>query len=175
MARIPYAEQGQEAQNATSAYEQLEQNMGRVPNVVQLLGHSGPATQGIATLLTIQSGQLSISNRLREIAYLTAARLNGCDYCQGHHVPTAKQAGLLETQIDDLNEDGFDSGQFSEPERAVIRFAYETTRDVRASDEAMEDLKTHFSSQTIAEITFVVATANFIQRVGRNLDAELEE
>jgi len=70
-------------------------------------------------------------------------------------------------QIDELDEAGFDSGEFSEPERAVIRFAYESTRDVKASDEAMADLKTHFSNQAIAEITFVVASGNFIQRVGK--------
>lgn len=174
MARIPYAEKGQEAEGATAVYQQMEQGMGVVPNVVKLLGHSGPATQGIGTLLDIYFGQLSISNRLREIAYLTVARLNGCEYCQGHHVPAAQQAGLLEAQIEDLNEDGFDSGLFSEPERAVIRFAYETTRDVKASDEAMEDMKTHFSHQAIAEITFVVASGNFIQRVGKNLEVELE-
>ncbi|MGM0433139.1 MAG: carboxymuconolactone decarboxylase family protein [Pseudomonadota bacterium] len=174
MARIPYAEKGQEAEGATPVYQEMEQGMGMVPNVVKLLGHSGPATQGIGTLLDLYFGQLSISNRLREIAYLTVARLNDCDYCQGHHVPAAKEAGLLDIQIDDLNEDGFDSGQFSEPERAVIRFAYETTRDVKASEEAMEDLKTHFSNQAIAELTFVVASGNFIQRVGKNLSVDLE-
>jgi len=45
---------------------------------------------------------------------------------------------------------------------------------VKASDEAMADLKTHFSNQAIAEITFVVASGNFIQRVGKNLGVELE-
>ncbi|WP_295719655.1 carboxymuconolactone decarboxylase family protein [uncultured Halovibrio sp.] len=174
MARIPYAEKGQEAQGATHVYQQLEQGMGLVPNVVKLLGHSGPASQGIGTLLDIYFGQLSITDRVREIAYLTVARLNGCDYCQGHHVPAARQAGLLDMQIEDLGEDGFDSGEFSEPERAVIRFAYETTRDVKASDEAVEELKTHFSDAAIAEITFVVASGNFIQRVGKNLGVELE-
>jgi AhpD family alkylhydroperoxidase len=174
MARIPYAEKGLEAEGATPVYQQMEQGLGLVPNLVKLLGHSGPATQGIGTLLDIYFGQLSISNRLREIAYLTVARLNGCDYCQGHHVPAGKQAGLLDMQIDELDEAGFDSGEFSEPERAVIRFAYESTRDVKASDEAMADLKTHFSNQAIAEITFVVASGNFIQRVGKNLGVELE-
>ncbi|MEQ6884983.1 carboxymuconolactone decarboxylase family protein [Salicola sp. Rm-C-2C1-2] len=174
MARIPYAEKGQEAEGATQVYQQLEQTMGLVPNVAKLLGHSGAATQGIGTLLDIYFGQLSITNRLREIAYLTASRLNGCNYCQGHHVPAAKQAGLLDSQIDELDEEGFDSGLFSEPERAVIRFAYESTRDVKASEEAMEALKAHFSNQAIAEITFVVASAGFIQRVGKNLGVELE-
>lgn len=174
MARIPYAEKGQEADGATQVYQQMEQGMGVVPNVVKLLGHSGPATQAMGTMLNVYFNQLSISAKLREIAYLTAAKYNGCAYCQGHHVPAGKQAGLLDSQIEQLNENGFDSGDFSEPERAVIRFAYETTRDVKSSDEAMNALKSHFNNQEISEITFVVASGNFIQRVGKNLEVELE-
>ena len=94
MARIPYAEKGQEAEGATPVYQQFEQDMGLVPNVVKLLGHSAPATQGIGTLLDIYFSQLSISNRLREIAYLTVARYNGCGYCQGHHVPAGVDEDL---------------------------------------------------------------------------------
>ena len=174
MPRIPYAEKGQEAEGATPIYHQMEQGMGVVPNVLKLLGHSGPATQAMGTMLDVYFNQLSITPRIREIAYLTVARLNGCAYCQGHHVPAARQAGLLDSQIEELDESGFDSGDFSDPERAVIRFAYETTRDVKCSDEAMNELNKHFSNQQVAEITYVVACGNFIQRVGRNLDVDLE-
>ena len=174
MARIPYAEKGQEAEGATPVYQQMEQGLGLVPNVVKLLGHSGPATQAMGTLLDVYFNQLAISAKLREIAYLTVARYNGCAYCQGHHVPAAKQAGLNDSQIDQLDESGFDSGDFSEPERAVIRFAYETTRDVKCSDEAMAALASHFNNQEIAEIAYVVSCANFIQRIGKNLNVELE-
>lgn len=174
MARIPYAEKGQEAEGATPIYEQMEQGMGLVPNVVKLLGHSGPATQGMGALLDVYFNQLSIKPKLREIAYLTVSRFNGCAYCQGHHVPAGKQAGLTDGQIEQLDESGFDSDDFSDAERAVIRFAYETSRDVKSSDEAMNALKQHYNNQEIAEIAYVAACANFIQRIGKNLEVELE-
>lgn len=175
MPRIPYAQAGQEAQGATPIYDSMKQSMGLVPNVVKLLGHSGPATQALGTMLDAYFNQLGIDNKTREIAYLTAARFNGCAYCQGHHVPLAKQAGLSDGQIDQLDESGFDSGDFEPAERAVIRFAYETTRDVAASDEAFDALRSHFDDREIAEIAFVVATGNFIQRIGKNLGVELEQ
>ncbi len=174
MPRIPYAEKGHEAEGATAVYQQLESGMGVVPNVVKLLGHSGPATQAMGTMLDVYFNQLALDARTREIAYLTVARYNGCDYCQGHHVPAGKQAGLTDAQIQQLDESGFDSTDFSEAERAVIRFAYETTRDVKASDAAMDALKAQYDHQKIAEITYVVACGNFIQRVGKNLEVELE-
>lgn len=175
MPRIPYAEEGQEAQGAKTVYDSMKQGMGLVPNVVKLLGHSGPATQVMGTMLDAYFNQLEIDDKTREIAYLTVARLNGCGYCQGHHVPAGKRAGLSDAQIDQLDESGFDSGDFEPAERAVIRLAYETTRDVAASDAAFDALRSHFNDQEIAEIAFVIATANFVQRIGKNLGVELEK
>ncbi len=85
-----------------------------------------------------------------------------------------KASGLSDGQISLLGLEGFDSPQLSESDRAVLKFAHETTKEVSASDEAIESLKKHFSTKEIVEITFVVAAANFIQRVGKNLGVELE-
>ncbi len=174
MPRIPYATPGTESPEATAVYQELEKSFGRVPNLVQLVGHSGAATRGLGSLLRTYFGELSLPVRIREIAYLTVARHNGCEYCQGHHEPMAKQAGVSDAQIELLDPDGFESPELAEPERAVVRFAWETSRDVAASDEAMAALKRHFSAAEIAELAFVVASGNAIQRIGRNLGVELE-
>lgn len=174
MPRIPYAQEGQEAAGAKPVYEALKKSFGMVPNLVKLVGHSGPATQGLGALLDVYFTKLSLAPRVREIAYLTVARHNGCSYCQGHHVPLAKQAGLSQDQIDLLGEAGFQSEKLTEAERAVVRFAYETSHNVAASDEAVDTLKRHFSVPEVVEIAFVVAAGNFIQRIGRNFGAELE-
>lgn len=174
MPRIPYAEDGQQAEAAKPVYEQLEKSMGLVPNVVKIIGHSGAATQAMGAVLDNYFNHLKIDTRTREIAYVTVARFNGCEYCQGHHVPLLKQEGLSESQIEQLGEKGFSSNDFSKAEQAIIRFAYETSRDVKASDEAMEALKSHFDNETLSEIAYVVAAANFIQRIGKNFGVELE-
>lgn len=174
MPRLPYAEEGQEADGAIAVYDQLKQGMGLVPNLVKLVGHSGPVAQALGTNLDVYFNQLSIGAKLRETAYLTVARFNGCAYCQGHHVPAGKQAGLTDAQIEQLDESGFDSDDFTPAEQAVIRFAFETTRDVKASNGAVDALKEHYSNQEIAEIAFVVAAGNFIQRIGKNFGADLE-
>jgi len=108
------------------------------------------------------------------MAYLTVARSNHCGYCIGHHTFFAKQAGITDTEIALFGESGFTSEQLTQAERAVVRFAFETTKNVVASEEALEGLKKAYTLAQIAEIAFVVATANFIQRIGKNLGAELE-
>jgi AhpD family alkylhydroperoxidase len=174
MPRIPYAEKGTEAENATVVYAQLEAEFGFVPNLLKVLGHSGPATQAMGAVLDNLFHHLSIAPRIREIAYLTVARHNQCTYCIGHHSFFAKQAGMTDEELALLGESGVSSTHFSESEQGVIRFALETTKNVAASDEALAELRKAFPLSQVVEIAFVVATANFIQRIGKNFVVELE-
>jgi len=91
MPRIPYAEKGTEAQGATAVYTKLETEFGFVPNLLKVLGHSGPSTQAMGAVLDNLFHHLSIAPRIREMAYLTVAKHNQCTYCVGHHTFFAKQ------------------------------------------------------------------------------------
>ncbi|PCI40375.1 MAG: hypothetical protein COB53_01220 [Elusimicrobia bacterium] len=174
MPKIPYAEEGTEAPEATAVYGFIKQQVGMVPNFIKLMGHSGPATEALGAILDSYLNKLSIAPRIREIAYLTVARANDCGYCQGHHVPMGKGSGLTDEQIAVLGPEGYDNPLLSKAEQAVVRFAYETTKNVAAEDETTKSLKKHFSSKEIVEIAYVTASGNFIQRIGKNLGVELE-
>jgi AhpD family alkylhydroperoxidase len=174
MPRIPYAEKGTEAEGATVVYAQVEAEFGFVPNLLKVLGHSGPATQAMGVVLDNLFHHLSIAPRICEMAYLTVARHNQCTYCVGHHSFFAKQAGMTDEELALLGESGVRSTHFSESEQGVIRFALETTKNVAASDEALAELRKAFPLSQVVEIAFVVATANFIQRIGKNFGVELE-
>ncbi len=175
MPRSPYAEKGTEAEGATAVYAKLEAEFGMVPNILKVLGHSGPATQAMGAILDTFFHHVSLDTRIREIAYLTVARSNQCAYCIGHHTFFAKQAGMTDEEIALLGEAGMTSAYFSEGERSAIRFALETTKNVAASDDAISWLQKNFSLSQVAEIAFVVAAANFIQRIGKNFGIELEQ
>ncbi|PCI40374.1 MAG: hypothetical protein COB53_01215 [Elusimicrobia bacterium] len=175
MPKIPYAEEGEETPEATVIYKEIKKVFGFVPNFVKLMGHSSGATQTMGAFVDAYFNKLNIKPRLREIAFLTVSRANKCTYCQAHHTAMAKKAGLTDEQIGVLGPNGFENTLLTEAERAVVRFAYETTKEVEASDEAIESLKKYFSTQEIAEIAYITASANFLQRIGKNLGVELEE
>ena len=61
MPRTTYAHEGQEAPEATPVYQNLKKGFGMVPNVVKLLGHSGPATQALCALLDVYFNKLSLT------------------------------------------------------------------------------------------------------------------
>lgn len=175
MPKISYAEKGTEAEGATVVYAQLEKEFGFVPNLLKVLGHSGPATQAIGAILDNLFHHLALDPRIREIAYLTVAKHNQCAYCVGHHSFFGKQVGMTDEEIGLLGELGLTNVQFSDSEKAVIRFALETTKNVAASDDAHTELQKAFPLNQVVEIAFVVATANFIQRIGKNFGIELEQ
>lgn len=174
MPKIAYAHEGQEVPGASPFYAAIKQQFGMVPNVVKLLGHSGPATGALVGLLDVDFARLTLPVRLREIAYLAAAKTNGCAYCQGHHTPLAKKAGLTDVQIASLGDADEAAKVLERAEAAAVRFSIETTRHVVASDAAHSGLREHFAPALIAELAVVVAGANFIQRIGRNFGVELE-
>ncbi len=174
MPKIPYAEKGTEAKKATPVYAKLEAEFGFVPNLLKVVGHSGAAAEAMGAVLDILFHQLSLTPRIREMAYLTATTYNQCGYCFTHHSFFATQAGMTDEEIALLGESGLSSSVFSEGEKAVIRFALETTKNVAASDEAHAALQKNFPNDQVVEIAFVVATANFIQRMGKNFGIELE-
>lgn len=80
MPRIPYAGKGTEAKGATVTYTQLEEEFGFVPNLLKVLGHSGPATQAMGAVLDNLFHHLSLTPRIREMAYLTVAKYNQCAF-----------------------------------------------------------------------------------------------
>ncbi|MEE9413750.1 MAG: carboxymuconolactone decarboxylase family protein [Acidimicrobiales bacterium] len=174
MPRTPYATPGTEAVGATPVYEGLTAQMGMVPRVVQLLGHSAPAAAGLAGVLDTLFNQLTVDPKLRELAYLVAAKTNECPYCTGHHTMFASQAGWSDEEIGRIRPGAGDDPSFGSRERAVARFAEEATRNVVASDEAVTAMTEQLSAAELSDIAFTVAAANLVQRVGKNLGAELE-
>ena len=174
MPRTPYATPGTEAPGATPVYEGLKAQMGMVPNVVQLLGHSGPAAAGLAGVLDTLFNQLEVDPKLRELAYLVVAKTNESSYCIGHHTMFASEAGWSDDEIARIGPGAGTDTIFEPKGRAVAQFAEEVTRNVTASDEALDAIAEQLSPPEVADITFTVAAANLVQRVGKNLGAELE-
>lgn len=79
-------------------FEQVKTKLGRVPNLMQTLGHSTSALGGYLSLNeSLSQGTLSAKDRER-IA-LTVAEHHGCEYCLAAHSAIGKMVGLNQSQI----------------------------------------------------------------------------
>jgi uncharacterized peroxidase-related enzyme len=116
-------------------------------------------------------GPGSVERRVKELVYLACSFANECAYCTASHTASGKRAGITEDELRALQTE--QDHEFSEPQRAAIRYARELTRTAEA-EESREELFAHFTSEQIVEITLVAAMANFTNRFNNGLQIQPE-
>jgi len=106
----------------------------------------------------------AVERKYKELAYLKASLINGCEYCFRAHSSSGKKNGVTEDQIKAL---AFfhRSPMFDAKEKAVILYAERVTRGASAiRPQAIEELKQYFNEDQIVELTLATCLANFTNR-----------
>lgn len=139
---------------------------GALLNLDRMLLWSEPLARAWNTYLRAIRTELSLSPFLRELAICVVARLTGADYEFHHHAPELEKAGASPAQIAALDDpDAAAAGTvYDELQRAVIRFAAASTRDVRIPDAVFDELKRRLSPIELVELTAATATYNMVAR-----------
>ena len=144
-------------------------------NVFRVVAHNPQLLRNWLRMATpLLTGGLSLEPRLREIAILRVAQNVRSDYEFGQHIAIARAAGLADAEIAALKE--YESGdEFSELERALIRYA-DAVRgfDADAPDHARE-LKRWLSDRELMELSFVIGHWTMIACFLVPLEVELDE
>lgn len=160
-------------------YDELTKIRGSVPNLFQLLGHS-PKMLGPALALANFAGSSDsrVPAKHKQLAYLTASRLNYCDYCLKRHAVAGARAGLTPAQIDLILDptqpDLLDSPLFNAKEKLIIEYSLELTVNADVELATAAALKEFFDDEEYLELTFVISTANMFNRLAGGLAVELE-
>ncbi|MGH8670232.1 MAG: carboxymuconolactone decarboxylase family protein [Burkholderiales bacterium] len=134
---------------------------GRLSPLYQVLLNSPQLAAGWEHLFTVIRQQTSVPARLRELAILRIAVLNGAGYEFEAHVPHALQAGMTQEAIDALRK-GETGG--SKTETLVLRYTDAMTRELQVADALFDELKQHFDDKTLVELTATVAGYNMVSR-----------
>jgi alkylhydroperoxidase family enzyme len=99
-----------------------------------------------------------VDQRYKQLARLKLSLLHGCRTCNKQNVPGALQAGITQAQVDAMED--FESGPFTEVEKAVIAYAGEvalTNAAGRMSPGLYARLRRHFSDADLLELGTVMA------------------
>jgi uncharacterized peroxidase-related enzyme len=171
MALVSYLSKDDAAEKLRPVFEGMERKLGAVPNVFRAMAHSPEMLEGFLALNSALA-RTKLDGKLRELAYIRASELNGCDYCLHHHRALGQKAGLTERQAKETAS--FESSDaYDDLQRDVMRFAEEVTRHVNASDELFARLKAKLSDRALVELAMAVGIANFTNRVTETLRFEL--
>jgi uncharacterized peroxidase-related enzyme len=144
--------------------DKLTQGFGKVP---AFFGTMARVPEAFAAFLPFYSAVIehgTVERKYKELAYLKASLINGCEYCFRAHSASGKKNGVTEDQIKALTF-FHRSPLFDAQEKAVILYAERVTRGASAiRPSALNELKQYFNDDQIVELTLAACLANFTNR-----------
>ena len=162
MARIPYADENQNAE-VIAAATQIRATRGQLSNLYRLLLNSPPLARGWLELLTAVRQQCILAGKYRELTIMRVAIINGADFEYQSHIAFALKEGLRQEQIDALR-DWQKSEVFDAAECAVLAYTDAMTNDIRVPDDVFDPLKLYFDTRELTELTVTIAAYNLVSR-----------
>jgi uncharacterized peroxidase-related enzyme len=169
MARISLIE----TENATPEVKEIYEKTlrGKPGNVQKALAHRPEMLK--AFLPFYASVGRSLDRKLYEMIYLRVSFINGCHYCEQHHVASSKRVGLTAEDWQALKNGAH--SRFTEKEQTALAYAEKLTRASRdVTDADFEKLKKHFSDAEIVDLHLLVGLANLTNRFTDPLGLEVE-
>ena len=134
---------------------------GRISPLYSVLLNSPLLASGWEQFFTIIRQKTSVPPRLRELAILRIAVLNGADYEFAAHVPHALAGGLAQEAIDALKNN---TVRLQGVENLVLRYTDAITRDLVVPDALYAELDNAFDVKTLVELTATIAAYNMVSR-----------
>jgi uncharacterized peroxidase-related enzyme len=169
MARIPLIE----AENATPEVKEIYEKAlrGKPGNAQKALAHR---PEMLRTFLAFYASVgRSLDRKLYEMIYLRVSFINGCHYCQQHHLASSKRVGLTAEDWKALKDGTY--ARFTEKEQTALAYAEKLTRASRdVTDDDFKKLKKHFSDAEIVDLHLLVGLANLTNRFTDPLGLEVE-
>lgn len=162
--RIPTVDNSVEASKPLLA--DVHKQLGVVPNLMKLVGHSPAALEGYLSL-NGALGKGKLNAQLRERIALTIAEYNGCDYCLSAHDYLGRNVAKLSGAEIDAARDGRAEDARTE---AALQFALRVAQSRgRVSDAELATLRlAGFDDAAVIEIVANVAVnvlTNYINNV----------
>jgi uncharacterized peroxidase-related enzyme len=169
MARISLVE----PENATSEVKEIYEKAlrGKPGNAQKALAHRPDMLKNFLPFYA--SVGRSLDRKLYEMIYLRVSFINGCHYCQQHHLASSKRAGLTPEDWIALKDGNY--ARFTGKEQTALAFAEKLTRASRdVTDADVEKLKKHFPEPEIVDLHLLVGLANLTNRFTDPLGLEVE-
>lgn len=146
----------------------VQQQLGVIPNLMKLVGHSPAALEGYLSLNgALAKGKLDA--RLRERIALAVAEYNGCDYCLSAHDYLGRNVAKLGSDEIDAAREGRSSDARAHAALQFARRVAESRGRVSDADLAAVS-RADFDEAEVVEIVVTVALnvlTNYINNVAQ--------
>ena len=157
MARISAASRERVPEAQRTTFDELVQQRGSVPTHGPgsiMLNVPEVAQRGLELARYLRE-DTSLSPRIRELAMLTTARENDCQFIWNAHAPAGRAAGLRDEIIDNLREKT-ELTALAPDEAAVVHYGRELIRTRQVSQATFDAALAQFGVQGVTELTNLI-------------------
>jgi 4-carboxymuconolactone decarboxylase len=116
----------------------------------------------------------ALDARRREIAVLRVAHATHAPYERAQHEQLASNVGVTDAEIDAIDREE-PVASLDEECNLICRVADEVTRDVRLSDEALEQIIDRYGPREATELILLVSYYNMVSRFLESTRVEVED
>ena len=144
--------------------DKLTHGFGKVPAFFGTMARVPEALEKFLPFYSAVIEHGTVERKYKELAYLKASLINGCEYCFRAHSASGKKNGVSDAQMQGL---AFfhRSPAFDAQEKAVLLYSERVTRGAAGiRPEALNELKKYFNEDQIVELTLAISLANFTNR-----------
>jgi alkylhydroperoxidase family enzyme len=174
MARIPLIDAKDHPEFAELVAKFSAGRRGRLINIYRMLLNSPALAESWFNHSNAVRWKTALDGRLREIVIIRVAHLAHAAYVLRQHVPELALADGLSLAECDALADWQGTAFFSARERAALAYADVMTRDITVPDEVFAEVKRHFDTREIVELTVLIGSYNMNARVLQALELDLE-
>src|SRR6266700_3289975 len=89
----------QAAPDVRETFEKLSAHAGKVPNIFAAMAHRPAVLNTFLPLYKAIVNEGTVDAKYKELAYLRASMVNGCEYCTRAHIASSKRAGVTSEQV----------------------------------------------------------------------------
>lgn len=161
-------------QDLKQVYEMCRQAMGGVPHLTRVIANCPDLIGPFMGLAGAVSQEYAVPMRIKQLAVLRTAELNGCGYCRSIHVPKTQEMGIAQEKMDGVATKEIQQSLFSPEELVAIRMADEMTGAVGAEADTVRQAKELFGEAGAVELMMTVAFYNLMTRLAETSQVPLE-
>jgi AhpD family alkylhydroperoxidase len=146
---------------------------GSIPRVTEenpmlRFDHKKASPEGYKALRQVEAflETCSIEKPLRELVKIRASQINGCAYCLVMHTTDARKLGESDARMHLLNA-WHETDAFTPREKAALAWTDAVTNvsTSHVPDDLYDDVRKHFSSQEMGDLTYAIAAINVWNRL----------
>ena len=175
MPRItPITDKSQLAPEHQPVYDAVQKVYGNIRGPWTMLLHSPKLTTKVLPITPFLWNETIIEGRLRSVGILAAVREREAAYVWAAQVGMARKNGVREEVIDLLRAKG-DAGKLPLPERDIVNYVRQLSRNNRVEQSTFDSLENQFGAQWLVELTACIGYFGLVSGIANAFEVAAPE